>query len=1100
MSDPTIPGAPAPEPPSVQEPQEPHDPLPPKPDQGAPELRTATGEALEGEEGTARGQQGRWLTTATGVKLRDTDHSLKAGSRGPTLLQDHHLREKITHFDHERIPERVVHARGAAAHGYFEGYGTVGEICLASVFEEGRRTPTFVRFSTVLGSRGSADTVRDTRGFATKFYTDEGNWDLVGNNMPVFFIQDGIKFPDIIHAGKPHPDREIPQAQSAHDTFWDFVSLHTEAQHHTIWNMSDRGIPRSYRMMEGFGVHTFRVTNAEGATSLVKFHWKPKLGVHSLTWEEAQMLGGLDPDFHRRDLADAIEAGAFPEWELGVQVFPDTEDQTFHGIDLLDPTKLVPEEIAPVQPIGKMVLDRNPTNYFAETEQVAFHTGHLVPGIDVTDDPLLQARNFSYLDTQLSRLGGPNFNQLPINRPHAPVNDMLRDGMHQHAVHPGVAPYRPNSLDGGCPFSLENQGEDLTDEQKRAFVDAAASIEASRKVRANPASYDDHFSQARLFWLSLSPVEKEHVVRAYTFELGKCYEQAIKERQLQALANVDEDLCAQVAAGLGLPAPERCATRSSGPAWCRSSSVPAEARSTGCRSSGPSPRVAPSSSTPCCSWPPRSPPRTPSAPVTRRPPARARSTRASGCWWRSASATARPWAPPRPGRRCSRPPASTRSPSGSSSATTPRAPGSSSPGCCPPTVPGTASRRPWPDPDPLEGRREIMKAVTWQAPRKISVEEVPDPTIQEPTDAVVRITTTGLCGSDLHLYEPLAPFMSAGDVIGHEPMGIVEEVGPGVRDLAVGDRVVVPFNISCGSCWTCSRGLHSQCETTQNRDTGTGASLFGYSSLYGAVPGGQAELLRVPFADFLPMKVPHGPVDDRFVLLSDVLPTAWQGVEYAELPDDGVLLVMGAGPIGDMAARIAMHRGHRVLVADRERDRLARVAARGAETIDLNEVDDVAEEVRSRTGGRGADSVIDAVGMEAFGNKVVEATHKVVGLLPDALAGPFMQAAGIDRLAALHGSIDAVRRGGTVSLLGVYGGAVDPMPMMQMFDKQIQMRMGQANVRRWTDDIMPLLVDDADPLGTEDFVTHHLPLTEAPEAYQRFRDKEDGVVKVVFTP
>ena len=559
MSDPTrdqIPGVPAPEPPSVQEPREPHDPLPPKPDQGAPELRTATGEALEGEEGTARGQQGRWLTTATGVKLRDTDHSLKAGPRGPTLLQDHHLREKITHFDHERIPERVVHARGAAAHGYFEGYGTAGEICLAGVFEEGRRTPTFVRFSTVLGSRGSADTVRDTRGFATKFYTDEGTWDLVGNNMPVFFIQDGIKFPDIIHAGKPHPDREIPQAQSAHDTFWDFVSLHTEAQHHTIWNMSDRGIPRSYRMMEGFGVHTFRVTNAEGATSLVKFHWKPKLGVHSLTWEEAQMLGGLDPDFHRRDLADAIEAGAFPEWELGVQVFPDTEDQTFHGIDLLDPTKLVPEEIAPVQPIGKMVLDRNPTNYFAETEQVAFHTGHLVPGIDVTDDPLLQARNFSYLDAQLSRLGGPNFNQLPINRPHAPVNDMLRDGMHQHAVHPGVAPYRPNSLDGGCPFSLENQGEDLSDEQKRAFVDAAASIEASRKVRANPASYDDHFSQVRLFWLSLSPVEKEHVVRAYTFELGKCYEQAIKERQLQALANVDEDLCAQVAAGLGLPAPE----------------------------------------------------------------------------------------------------------------------------------------------------------------------------------------------------------------------------------------------------------------------------------------------------------------------------------------------------------------------------------------------------------------------------------------------------------------------------------------------------------------------------------------------------------------
>ena len=393
-----------------------------------------------------------------------------------------------------------------------------------------------------------------------------------------------------------------------------------------------------------------------------------------------------------------------------------------------------------------------------------------------------------------------------------------------------------------------------------------------------------------------------------------------------------------------------------------------------------------------------------------------------------------------------------------------------------------------------------MKAVTWQAPRKISVEEVPDPAIQEPTDAVVRITTTGLCGSDLHLYEPLAPFMSAGDVIGHEPMGIVEEVGPGVRDLEVGDRVVVPFNVCCGSCWTCSRGLHSQCETTQNHENGTGASMLGYSSLYGAVPGGQAELLRVPFADFMPMKVPEGPVDDRFVLLSDVLPTAWQGVEYAALPTDGVLLVMGAGPIGDMAARIALHRGHRVIVADRERDRLARVAARGAETVDINDVDDLAEEVRSRTGGRGPDSVIDAVGMEAFGNPVVEASHKVVGMLPDALAGPFMQAAGVDRLAALHGAIDAVRRGGTVSLLGVYGGAVDPMPLMQMFDKQIQMRMGQANVRRWTDDIMPLLLDDGDPLGTEEFVTHRLPLDDAPEAYERFRDKEDGVVKVVFTP
>ncbi len=375
----------------------------------------------------------------------------------------------------------------------------------------------------------------------------------MANNMPVFFIQDGIKFPDVIHAAKPHPDREIPQAQSAHDTFWDFVSLHTEAQHHTMWNMSDRGIPRSYRMMEGFGVHTFRLINAEGGTSLVKFHWKPKLGVHSLTWEEAQMINGIDPDFHRRDLYDAIEAGAFPEWELGVQVFPDEPDQMFAGIDLLDPTKIVPEELAPVQPIGRLVLDANPTNFFAEVEQVAYHVGHVVPGIDFTDDPLLQTRLFSYVDTQLSRLGGPNFNQIPINRTHAPVNDMLRDGFHQHAVHAGVAPYKPNSLDGGCPF---HAGADLSDEETRAFVDAAVTVAQAGKVRANPASYDDHFSQVRLFWRSMTPVEKEHIIRAYSFELGKCYEQAIKERQLQCLANIDPVLCQEVATALGLPAPE----------------------------------------------------------------------------------------------------------------------------------------------------------------------------------------------------------------------------------------------------------------------------------------------------------------------------------------------------------------------------------------------------------------------------------------------------------------------------------------------------------------------------------------------------------------
>jgi threonine dehydrogenase-like Zn-dependent dehydrogenase len=390
-----------------------------------------------------------------------------------------------------------------------------------------------------------------------------------------------------------------------------------------------------------------------------------------------------------------------------------------------------------------------------------------------------------------------------------------------------------------------------------------------------------------------------------------------------------------------------------------------------------------------------------------------------------------------------------------------------------------------------------MKAVTWQAPRKVAVQDVPDAKIIDPTDAVIRVTTTGLCGSDLHLYEPLSPFMTPGDVVGHEPMGIVEEVGSQVQDLKVGDRVVVPFNVSCGSCWMCGQGLHSQCETTQNRDQGTGASLLGFSKLYGQVTGGQAEYLRVQFADFLPVKVPEGPSDDRFVYLSDVLPTAWQGVQYADVPDGGTLLVLGAGPIGDMAARIAMHAGRRVIVADRVPERLARVSARGAETIDIDAVDDLAEEVRSRTAGRGADAVIDAVGMEAHGNPVAEKLIKAVGLLPDAVAEPLMLKAGFDRLAALHSAVDAVRRGGTVSVLGVYGGAADPMPLMQMFDKQVQLRMGQANVRRWTDDILPLLVDDSDPLGTESFATHRLPLSEAPQAYASFRDKQD---KVVFTP
>jgi catalase len=528
------------------EPTTPRGPLRPPADQTGPSMLSPTGQPTRAKA-SDRAQAGDYLTTAQGLRLPDTDHSLKAGPRGPVLLQDHHLREKITHFDHERIPERAVHARGAAAHGTFRAYGAAGRISRAAFLAEGVETPVFVRFSTVLGSRGSADTVRDTRGFATKFYTAEGTFDLVGNNIPVFFIQDAIKFPDLIHAAKPHPDREIPQAQSAHDTFWDFVSLHTEATHHTLWNMSDRGIPRSYRMMEGFGIHTFRLSTEKGKSSLVKFHWKPTAGVHSLLWEEAQLIAGTDPDFHRRDLAEAIEAGAHPQWELGVQVFPDTPEQTFEGIDLLDPTKLVPEELAPVQPLGIMTLTHNPANYFAETEQVAFHPGHLVPGIDPTDDPLLSGRLFSYLDTQISRLGGPNFGQLPINRPHAPVNDDLRDGMHQSAVHTGVAPYKPNTLGTGCPFTA---GADAA-----GYIEFPVPVADSVKERRAPASFGDHTSQPRLFWLSLTAPERDHVVAAYTFELSKCQVAEVKERTLRVLADIDAELCEQVAAGLGLPAP-----------------------------------------------------------------------------------------------------------------------------------------------------------------------------------------------------------------------------------------------------------------------------------------------------------------------------------------------------------------------------------------------------------------------------------------------------------------------------------------------------------------------------------------------------------------
>ena len=503
---------------------------------------------LTGPVAAAIQQPRERLTTAQGLRVDDTDHSLRSGAgRGPTLLEDHHLREKIMHFDHERIPERVVHARGAGAHGTFRVYQSMANVTAAKFLgDPAAATPVFVRFSTVAGSRGSADTVRDVRGFAVRFYTDEGNFDLVGNNMPVFFIQDGIKFPDLIHAVKPEPDREIPQAASAHDTFWDFASLRPESTHMQLWVMSDRAIPRSYRTMEGFGVHTFRLVADDGTTALVKFHWKPKLGVHSLVWEEAQKLCGVDADAHRRDLWNAIQAGAFPEWELGLQIMPDTPDQTFEGIDLLDPTKLVPEELCPVQVVGSMVLDRNPTNYFAETEQVAFHPGHLVPGIDLTDDPLLHARLFSYLDTQLTRLGGPNFTQLPINTPHVPVDDNHRDGMHQGVVHAGNTAYVPNSVGGGCPFaSIDGSG---------VFVHHPQPVNGV-KERAQPTSFDDHHTQAALFWNSLTDTEKDHVVGAFTFELSKVQDAVVVDRVIANLANAVVELPARIAVNLGRPAP-----------------------------------------------------------------------------------------------------------------------------------------------------------------------------------------------------------------------------------------------------------------------------------------------------------------------------------------------------------------------------------------------------------------------------------------------------------------------------------------------------------------------------------------------------------------
>ena len=495
---------------------------------------------------------GQMLTTNQGVPVADNQNSLKVGLRGPTAMEDFILREKLTHFDHERIPERVVHARGSAAHGYFEAYKDFSDLTRANPFSAaGKRTPVFVRFSTVAGERGSADTVRDVRGFAVKFYTEEGNWDLVGNNIPVFFIQDAMKFPDLVHAVKPEPHHQMPQASSAHDTFWDFVSLMPESAHMLMWQMSDRAIPRSYRTMQGFGVHTFRLINAAGESRFCKFHWTPMQGTHSLVWDEAAKITGADADFHRRDLWESIEAGAFPEWELGVQVFTEEQADGF-AFDVLDPTKIVPEELVPLLPLGKMVLDRNPDNFFAETEQVAFCTAHIVPGIDFSNDPLLQGRIHSYLDTQLTRLGGPNFHEIPINAPVTPVHNNQRDGMHRQAVNRGRVSYEPNSLGGGCPFQAG---------MTKGFTSFPERI-AEDKVRGKPELFADHYSQATLFFNSQTPVEQAHIAAAFRFELTRVQVPAVRQRVLALLANVDPTLAGAVATGLGMevPAPLPLAT------------------------------------------------------------------------------------------------------------------------------------------------------------------------------------------------------------------------------------------------------------------------------------------------------------------------------------------------------------------------------------------------------------------------------------------------------------------------------------------------------------------------------------------------------------
>ncbi len=487
---------------------------------------------------------GQVLTTNFAQPIADNQNSLKAGLRGPGLLEDFILREKITHFDHERIPERIVHARGSAAHGFFECYDSLAKYTRAAFLSaQGKRTPVFVRFSTVAGERGSTDTPRDVRGFATKFYTEEGNFDIVGNNIPVFFIQDAMKFPDLVHALKPEPHHGMPQAASAHDTFWDFVSLMPESTHMLMWVMSDRALPRSFRTMQGFGVHTFRLVNDKGQSRFVKFHWTPKAGTHSLDWDESVKIAGADPDFTRRDLWESIESGIFPEYELGFQIFTEEQANRF-SFDVLDATKIVPEELVPVTPVGRMVLDRNPDNFFAETEQVAFGVQNLVPGIDFSNDPLLSGRIHSYFDTQLLRLGGPNFHEIPINAPIAEAHNNQRDGFHRQAIHRGRVSYEPNSLGGGCPFQAGMRG----------FTSFPEAI-ADDKLRGKPEKFADHYSQATLFWNSQAPHEKAHIIRGFRFELTKVQVPAIRERTLSMLRNVSDELAKAVADGLGIALP-----------------------------------------------------------------------------------------------------------------------------------------------------------------------------------------------------------------------------------------------------------------------------------------------------------------------------------------------------------------------------------------------------------------------------------------------------------------------------------------------------------------------------------------------------------------